>query len=34
MKKRKRLFLSIIFFGTILNLLLIFLGLKVLVKRL
>lgn len=34
MKKRKRLFLSIIFFGTILNLILIFLGLKVLVKRL
>ena len=34
MKKRKRLFLSIIFFGTILNLLLIFLGLKVLVKGL
>lgn len=34
MKKRKRLFLSIIFFGTILNLLLIFLGFKVLVKRL
>ena len=34
MKKRKRLFLSIIFFGTILNLLLIFLGIKVLVKRL
>lgn len=34
MKKRKRLFLSIIFFGTILNLILIFVGLKVLVKRL
>ena len=34
MKKRKWLFLSIIFFGTILNLILIFLGLKVLVKRL
>lgn len=34
MKKRKRLFLSIIFFGTILNLILIFLGLKVLIKRL
>lgn len=34
MKKRKRLFLIIIFFGTILNLILIFLGLKVLVKRL
>lgn len=34
MKKRKRLFLSIIFFGTILNLILIFLGLKVLLKRL
>ena len=34
MKKRKGLFLSIIFFGTILNLILIFLGLKVLVKRL
>lgn len=34
MKKRKRLFLSIIFFGTILNLILIFLGLKVVVKRL
>lgn len=34
MKKRKSLFLSIIFFGTILNLILIFLGLKVLVKRL
>ena len=33
-EKRKRLFLSIIFFGTILNLILIFLGLKVLVKRL
>ncbi|MDK0978740.1 hypothetical protein P5F73_04465 [Clostridium perfringens] len=34
MKKRKRLFLFFIFFGTILNLILIFLGLKVLVKRL
>ncbi len=34
MKKRKSLFLSIIFGGTILNLILIFLGLKVLVKRL
>ncbi len=34
MKKRKRLFLSIIFFGTILNLILIFVGLKVFLKRL